>query len=381
MKILKYSVISDINKGDVFISTSINYIDKKIFNNDILNEDILFKKFDIDERLRNELTTTTFFKIYRRGFIMSYVVLGIKKIIFLLKHKQLMLDQISECDIVMIGGGNLLMESNGGDLFYRTMKIIELAKYLNKKVIIYAVGLGPFEFPYKNRLISMINSVDQFYVRDENNKQICEEFKNELNKEVGVVLDPAFIVSDIHKGHDCDIKYIGFNFMNYSKVIKDSKFDIEEVVKNIHKLHIEYKLPIKIINTSFGEDLSISRIIKEELNHLNVEVKIYNIKNLEDLPHAFCDLLFFVASRMHSSIFSMSYNVPTLIYPWHPKVKYLQKLLFNNQFELPLLHSENFNSTEISHKIKAFKKLNLPSVVDTHKENIYRDYENIFKSF
>lgn len=342
--------------------------------------DIQFKSFDLDKRLKEENSNASFYKVPRRSKIISFIVLFVKKILFHINHKKIITNQIKNCDSVFIGGGNLLMEYNGGDLFYRTLKISEIAKSLNKKVIIYGVGLGPFEFSYKKRLIRLINTVDKFYVRDENNKHICNQFKENLNKEIKVVLDPAFIVSDIQIKKNIDVKYIGFNFMNYSKIVNNSNFDVDKIVTNIKIIHEYYKLPIKIINTTYGEDLSIATIIRDKAIRLNIDLINFNIKHVEDLPIAFSDLSFFFASRMHSSIFAMSYNIPTLIYPWHPKVQYLQELLFNKQHKWTLLKSENFNPGEIIEKINNYGKLNLCEVVRRHKINIYNDYREIINS-
>ena len=217
-------------------------------------------------------------------------------------------------------------------------------------------------------------------MRDENNKHICNQFKENLNKEIKVVLDPAFIVSDIQIKKNIDVKYIGFNFMNYSKIVNNSNFDVDKIVTNIKIIHEYYKLPIKIINTTYGEDLSIATIIRDKAIRLNIDLINFNIKHVEDLPIAFSDLSFFFASRMHSSIFAMSYNIPTLIYPWHPKVQYLQELLFNKQHKWTLLKSENFNPGEIIEKINNYGKLNLCEVVRRHKINIYNDYREIINS-
>ena len=133
MKILKYSIISDINKGDVFISNAINFIDKETVQNIFTNEDILFKKFDLSERLLNsKKNSSVFYNLKRKGRVMSFLTLMIKQLIFNIKDKKTIENQVKLHDCIFIGGGNLLMEKNGGDLFYRVLKISEIAKHLRK---------------------------------------------------------------------------------------------------------------------------------------------------------------------------------------------------------------------------------------------------------
>ena len=382
MKILKYSIISDINKGDVFISNAINFIDKETVQNIFTNEDILFKKFDLSERLLNsKKNSSVFYNLKRKGRVMSFLTLMIKQLIFNIKDKKTIENQVKLHDCIFIGGGNLLMEKNGGDLFYRVLKISEIAKKFNKKVIIYGVGLGPFQFSYKKRLIKLINMVDRFSVRDIRSKEICENTKAYFNKKIGISLDPAFVIPDMLEKFNSKTKYIGFNFMNYSNIVYNSQFNIDIVVSNICDIHKSHRLPIKIINTSFGEDLSISTLIKRKLEELNIECVIYNIQEIEDLPLAFSDLKFFIASRMHSSIFSMSFGVPTLIYSWHPKIYNLQKMLFSENFKNTLLLSENFDSKEILEKIDNYNSvINLNEVTEKNKVDIYYDYKELFRS-
>ena len=312
---------------------------------------------------------------------MSFLTLMIKQLIFNIKDKKTIENQVKLHDCIFIGGGNLLMEKNGGDLFYRVLKISEIAKKFNKKVIIYGVGLGPFQFSYKKRLIKLINMVDRFSVRDIRSKEICENTKAYFNKKIGISLDPAFVIPDMLEKFNSKTKYIGFNFMNYSNIVYNSQFNIDIVVSNICDIHKSHRLPIKIINTSFGEDLSISTLIKRKLEELNIECVIYNIQEIEDLPLAFSDLKFFIASRMHSSIFSMSFGVPTLIYSWHPKIYNLQKMLFSENFKNTLLLSENFDSKEILEKIDNYNSvINLNEVTEKNKVDIYYDYKELFRS-
>ena len=378
MKIIKYARISEINIGDVFISNSINYMHQKFFGNEIVNEDLLFESFDLDKRITGAEGNKLFYKVKKRNKIESFIILLLKIILFEILHKRKIKNQVKKSDVVFIGGGNLISEVNGSDLFYRILRIAKIAKANNKKLVIYAVGIGPFEFSYNFRLQQLINLSDTFCVRDAKSFDYCNNSKFKLNKKVKIVLDPAFIVSDIMPKMNIEKKYIGINFMNFERIVKDSSYNKDELIENLISINANYKLPFKIINSSFGEDLSLSIEYKEKLESLGIPCIIFNIKSMDDLPLAYSDLFFFIASRMHSSIFSMSYNIPTLIFSWHPKIEYLEDHLFGKYKCKIILDSENFDSKEVIDKIDNYhKSISLESVIDTEKEKIYKDYVEI----
>ena len=54
-------------------------------------------------------------------------------------------------------------------------------------------------------------------------------------------------------------------------------------------------MSIKIINTSFGEDIAITELLKNEFYKLNNHhlISVCNIIDEKDLNNAFCDVKFF----------------------------------------------------------------------------------------
>lgn len=380
MKFIKYSRTSKINIGDYAISEAIKYLSQKICNKNVESFDILFEDFDVDKRVEASKEISTFYKVVRRNKFKSRFVLELKKILFLIKDKKKIQQQIDAADCVIVGGGNLFSEKNGSDMFHRAYQIIKMAKNSNKKIYVYAVGVGPFQFNYKKRLHTMIEFCNQFYVRDISSKLICDNSFKKNTEKIKITIDPAFILSDMYPESIRSDKYIGINFMNFGNIVPNSTFDIDKIISNLKNLYAFYKKPFKIINTSFGEDLSLSLLISKALNDAHIDNHIINIKSMKDIPIAFSDLDFFIASRMHSSIFAMSYNVPTIIYPWHQKIIALNEFLFEDKKEMVLLKSENFDADEILTKIKNYKdSINLAEIILDKKSLIYRDYEALVK--
>ncbi|WP_203296296.1 polysaccharide pyruvyl transferase family protein [Luteirhabdus pelagi] len=380
MKLIKYSRTSKINMGDFAISECIEYLENERTGGSIQSYDLLHEDFNISDRISTTTAETPFYKVKRRGKLKSYLVLSAKKLLFFVKEKRAFKNQIEKSEAVILGGGNIFSEYNGSDLFFRSYQIFKLAKSLGKKVYVYGVGIGLFEFEYKKRLKDMIDGSSGFYVRDITSSEYCSKAVGTIKGGVKVSLDPAFVVSDMYPKKKADQKYIGANFMNFSTIVDGSNFQLTKVAENLKKLSAQFELPIKIINTSYGEDLSISLEMSRILDSKKVSHTICNIQSLDQLPEIFSDLSFFIASRMHSSIFAMSYEVPTLIYPWHHKVIGLATYLFEEKGTDILLDDENFNVDEVLDKIRNYRKdIDLKPIILKHKKQIYADYAELFQ--
>ena len=376
-KIIKYSVIAPINTGDVLISKSIELLFHNEFHNEfnIKSKDITFKKFDPKPKIKfskGNLKT-------KKNIVLSFLYIIIKNFLFYLNDYSKVYNEIRNSDAVILGGGNILMESDGNDIFNKCYKICVICKKLNKPFAFYAVGLGPFEFGYQRRLRYILKNSVHFGVRDFGSQSICDEIfkgKSVMN------FDPAILVSDYYPLKQEKHKYIGVNLMNLSKFIQKSEnFSIQQIAMNLSKIAEHYKMSIKIINTSFGEDLTITELLKNEFYKLNNHhlISICNIIDEKDLNNAFCDVKFFLACRMHSSIFSQSYNIPTLVYPWHPKVYHLQKIIYDKELKTSLIENPNFDYCEIINKIELLNNQKLNHSIIDIKQKIKNQFIETIK--
>ncbi len=100
------------------------------------------------------------------------------------------LREISRANFVISGGGGLIQDVTSwkSPLYY--LGIIGIAKLLNKKVLIYANGVGPLKYKF-NRFLSrlILNKVDKITVRDEDSLK----FLNKIGvKNVQLTVDPIF---------------------------------------------------------------------------------------------------------------------------------------------------------------------------------------------
>lgn len=380
MKAVKFSRTSKINIGDFAISECIEFLHKNAGKGNIISYDLLYENFDVQGRI-SSADPNKAYRVKRRGKLSSWLVLQLKKILFVLRHRKLYKQQLKDAEAIIIGGGNIFTEVNGSDMFVRCYTLFKMARKQNIPVFVYGVGVGPFDFAYRSRLQKFIMGSSKFVVRDDRSYNFVVQLNDpKVLGKVEVSVDPAFVISDIYKPQATEKRAIGVNFMNFAKLVPGSGFDYQLIADNLKELSKHYKAPIKIINTSFGEDLSIALNMQILLEEDGVSCSIANIDELEKLPTIFGDLKFFVASRMHSSIFAMSYKVPTLIYPWHHKVDGLCTHLFGAAKQNVLLSKANFDIAEIVEKIEKYKSvIDISTIIEDQKAAIYQDYDQLFK--
>ena len=99
------------------------------------------------------------------------------------------LKTFSKMDLLVWGGGNLITDESS-QLYtpFHLIKVL-LAKLMGKKVIVYAIGVGPLNGSFGKFLTrAIINHVDIITVRDEESKKILEN--------VGITKPPIYVTAD-----------------------------------------------------------------------------------------------------------------------------------------------------------------------------------------
>jgi polysaccharide pyruvyl transferase CsaB len=95
-------------------------------------------------------------------------------------------------DCLVIGGGGLLQDEFNIKTITRYLLQALIGKVLRKKVILYALGVGPLNYVYSEKLIKWVsNNVDAVSVRDDESRNILEKLGV---RGVAVVPDPALRV-------------------------------------------------------------------------------------------------------------------------------------------------------------------------------------------
>ncbi|WP_352418670.1 polysaccharide pyruvyl transferase CsaB [Proteiniborus sp.] len=238
---------------------------------------------------------------------------------------------ISSSDMLISGGGSLLQDvtSTRSILYY--LALINIAKMLNKAVVVYANGIGPINKKINRTLTKkVLNKVDLITLRDSNSKMTLEEIG--VRVKMLVTSDPVFTLepssrSQVDKifeeeGIPLDKPLIGISVRKW----KNSKNLVDVVAKAIQYIDSSYDVRTVLIPMHYPEDLEISVEIAHKSNSPNCYV-IRNKYGVEDIMGIIKRLELIVAMRLHSLIYAATQAVPVIGLVYDPKVDGLLEML------------------------------------------------------
>jgi len=245
------------------------------------------------------------------------------------------LNAIKECDVVISKGGSFLcsLGSIREDFsLWRMLYPFYIAKLFSKKTVVLAQSLGPFETSLSQKIFNRsLWAIDEIYFREHKSQKLLE--KNNIYipiEKVKFCPDTAFsldsadgkqIIETSKEAFNVGMTIVDFPFE--SELLRDNyKSSIKEVINHlIHKYGAWVYIFPQVINSSqFGdEDLKLTKIIYSELSEeLKINVKLVegNFESI-DLAKTYGAMDFFLATRLHSSIFSVVQNVPIVNIAYH----------------------------------------------------------------
>lgn len=238
----------------------------------------------------------------------------------------------SEADIVLVKGGGFIHaygEITAPYLMWYFLFYIRLAKKLGKKVVIFPNSFGPFKgLTVKKQVKSVLNGVELIYAREKVSSNMLSDL---LKKNIPVEMDLGFFLKEgneseankiLHKYHIIETdKVVGITIRpwrfpghdNPSELYENYLNSIEQLVKII----IEKGYKTIFCNQSLGPNSH-----EDDRNAIQeLLMRFPNNPNLiwlnENLP---CDILksvyskfdYFVGTRFHSIIFSLTSLVPSI---------------------------------------------------------------------
>jgi len=319
---------------------------------------------------------------------MDMSVLGVIKSLFRT------LKTFSKMDLLVWGGGNLI--SDGSSQLYTPFHLIKvlLAKLMGKKVIVYAIGVGPLNGSFGKFLTRVIvNHVDIITVRDEESKKILEN--------VGITKPPIYVTADpavnlepakksvvrkilkddgiikrekqqliaivprrvFHRKSKflfssiIPIKYkVKFGLINKKSKIKFEKFE-EALAKAadylVEKLNARIVfIPMQMSAEQQQQDDKISAEIIQKMKHKKNACMINSYKySIQELKGIYGQMDLVIGVRFHAIILSASMNVPIVSLPYSQKGKRLTKRLGLEKYSIPVEGVEYKNLVEKIEKV------------------------------
>lgn len=248
------------------------------------------------------------------------------------------LSLIQESDLILsAGGGNFYSNTYFGRDFVLNILPIYFSAMLKKALIMLPQSFGPLKTDFQKRILQKsLQGARTIYVREKEAQQFLFDIGVAPNK-IQPVPDLVFWneIPDLKSYQTNEKKKIGITIIDRGAQSKDfnSQRQYELEIKSfidqvLDKTNYEIFLFVQCFGPSSDQDDTIvtTRVFNNfaENNERVHLLKDYKVSRdlFEDLSKM--DLM--ISSRMHSAIFSIVNNVPSILIGYQPKAKGLYKL-------------------------------------------------------
>lgn len=230
---------------------------------------------------------------------------------------------ISKSDVLISGGGSLLQDVTSLKSLIYYLFIIFLGIFFNKKIIIFAQGIGPINSTI-GVFLTKILLKQCFYisVRDKKSHELLKSWG--INSEL--LCDPIFSLNiDILKKADT----IAIQLRDFSTVTNDFIERLaQEIVNNFSDKNIE------IYSFQDTVDLEVCKTFEKNLKMLNPDIKTLIYSNLtnSEITENISKAQYLIAMRFHAIIVGLLSQTKILGINYDTKVERICE-----EFSVPML--------------------------------------------
>ncbi|WP_337603958.1 polysaccharide pyruvyl transferase CsaB [Anaerotignum lactatifermentans] len=238
---------------------------------------------------------------------------------------------IRHSDALLSGGGSLLQDSTSTRSLMYYLSITAAAKFMRKKVMLYANGIGPVSGKRNRRLVKqVVNKADLITLREENSYE--ELLSMGVNpKKCFVTADPVFTMDGIAKedayrlldkeGIPQDKPLVVVSVRNW----RDMDKFISRFAKLCDTIVEKYNRNIVFLAMQMPNDITISEKVQKKM-----EQPAYILRG-SYTPSEVMGIIstadFILSMRLHTLIFAARQHVPLVGFVYDPKIEYyLEKL-------------------------------------------------------
>ncbi|MBQ4347818.1 MAG: polysaccharide pyruvyl transferase CsaB, partial [Firmicutes bacterium] len=240
-------------------------------------------------------------------------------------------NSISKCDILLSGGGSLLQDTTSTRSILYYLSIIAFAKFMRKKVMLYANGIGPVSRNANREMVrKVVNRADLITLREENSLEELIAMGVDKSKAY-VTADPVFTMDGVS---DEEAKKLlekagvpdGRPILGVSvrKWYKMESF-AENLAKLCDRIYDEFGYSIVFIVMQFPNDIIMSENIRSRMKRpSHILDALYSPYELMGIIG---QMELILSMRLHTLIFAAKQRVPLLGFIYDPKIEYyLNKL-------------------------------------------------------
>lgn len=359
MKVGIVGVGKSVNIGDQLIAKSLGTsVESILEDSEVAYYDLHHGVYDVDfiheERdLANYKPNKEIHKkLYTPRFIKTYI-----KDVLNASESDLS-DFIKSVDIIVIGGGHLLID-NFGDFIIKISNVLKLCKKNNKKNIIWSVGVGDKHSAFWKLLAKRcIDENTKIFTRD---SRSCEKLiKLGINAQ-GAVLDPAFFANEIQNNITSQQNKTVFimdpyEMVRHSNYVVSREYAAHWWCSLLEMMVQEFGVVYVANNGSYSDCFFIESYIQSKVK-LNPKIRDKIIFTKRSLSyHQLLEQInssdFVIGQRLHSIIPSIAFKKKFLAIKWDSKLENIIKDI--NQEDA--LISYSLNAEEVFNKIKCMMK-------------------------
>ncbi len=238
---------------------------------------------------------------------------------------------IHRCDILISGGGSLLQDRTSTKSILYYLAIINAAKFMGKRVVLYSNGIGPVVKPRNRKLVrNAVARADLVTLRDENSVRELHDMGLDRD-DLHVTADPVFTYDCIgrqeaeellkREGIPTDKPFVGVSVRNW-KNTQEFATKIAQICDGIAEKHDRNIVFIIMQNPN---DIMISEKVRSLMKQ-DSYIMFGNYSTSELMGIVGC-ADFVICMRLHTLIFAAHMGVPTLGIIYDPKVRYYLNML------------------------------------------------------
>lgn len=298
------------------------------------------------------------------------------------------LHHIRTCDLFVLGGGGLLRDNTSWRNLVRLLDDIWLSKLFGRKVMLYAIGVGPFRSRAGKYLIAAsVKMCDLITVRSENDAKLLRDIGVPA-QQIHVVADPAFLLQPAPPNDErlqeilSDRKRVGL-FPTFSLIMEgQDRSHLNRIAAALDKM-AEFDglrfvvLPMQVSDSEM-DDVEMAHAIKAAMKYPESILIYENRLNPAELKWATSQTLFNVTLRLHAMIFSLGAYAPVVAINYEPKVANVFSSLDSPQYLIEMDSSlDTALPTAVNRCLENFEeyKQTISRFVPERKESALRTFE------
>ncbi len=235
---------------------------------------------------------------------------------------------IQNSDVLISGGGSLLQDVTSLKSVIYYSLIIALGLLFNKKVIIFAQGIGPLNKKLSQFIVrNLLKNCSLVTVRDEKSLALLKDW----NIDAKLVCDPIYSLDVVQEFREntIGVQLREFKTMNYNLLHKLALFIANKFSDK----------KVEIFSLQESQDLELCKKFEQILKTLNPEVSTEIVT--DDIVNKISKLSYLIAMRFHAILVALKCGIKTCAINYDVKVEKLA-----NEAAIPLISMEAHENLE-----------------------------------